>query len=799
MRQRIGFHVGAFLILICMGCAVALRWPLPEIGIQVDLRSGSVLEVDPGSAADTAGIQPGDQVSAVYGYPWEHVNTRLWLVPLPWHRGDTTPITLKRPSESFSALLKPGAPTGAVQLEKAVRALLAAVCWITGYFLGTSPRAADARLRRVAWFWLILGGSLALYLLVSVSSYRLTIVVLWLQCAILAPLSVAMHAWYPLRPLPPVSERRTGWLLGTSLGLMQIAMLLVIGRAASTVMAYQQLQTITRYAFLAAFGLSALLLWRTYHQTRIAHIRRQIRLIATACVLTACWWAVLLLLQRSDHPLPASLFWLAALLVPLAYLFGGASADLMRLDQIARRVLLHALTGLLILAAALIGIRSQQLAMSPAALALLGLGLYRPVARVAQRIAIGRTDDDTHYAALQQAITALGSSLHANRLATIIADSISETFQAPLALYLRTTTDEPALTLMVDRGMQVPPAIAVPPDEAAPRRISAVQLASNVQAQQGVTLGNHTLDEVVFHPSSTLWAVIRHQDGPILGVVMIGPRGDIDPYQPRDLQQINQLLAAASLALTNSVSYTAQVAAQQTIRQLYRHLQQAQEQTAAAIAREIHDEVLNVNLRLNIEALERLVAEIQDPALQARLEQIIDNEQSTSQMLRLICEQLHPTGTDDPFGLAMRIERLVEQAKARWTEHICLNINQEPVPVETPVQHEVVGIVREALTNAITHADATTITVVLQFPTKPAQPLRIEVRDNGQSGKPLAAQPGHMGLRSMQERAASIGGTVAWSRQHGGGTIVLIETPTQAKVQLEPVNWPDWAGYGAPI
>jgi membrane protease YdiL (CAAX protease family) len=52
--------------------------------------------------------------------------------------------------------------------------------------------------------------------------------------------------------------------------------------------------------------------------------------------------------------LPSSLFWLAALLVSLAYLLGRVGADLMRLDQIVRRVLLHALTGLLLLAALLL-------------------------------------------------------------------------------------------------------------------------------------------------------------------------------------------------------------------------------------------------------------------------------------------------------------------------------------------------------------------------------------------------------------------------------------------------------------
>jgi signal transduction histidine kinase len=40
--------------------------------------------------------------------------------------------------------------------------------------------------------------------------------------------------------------------------------------------------------------------------------------------------------------------------------------------------------------------------------------------------------------------------------------------------------------------------------------------------------------------------------------------------------------------------------AEAMIRQLYQHLQVAQDNTAAAIARELHDEIMNVNMDRNV-------------------------------------------------------------------------------------------------------------------------------------------------------------------------------------------------------
>lgn len=351
-----------------------------------DLESGVVSAVQPASPAEEAGLLIGDRITRIYGYGWPEVNTRLLLLPLPWREGTPTPMTIERGGEIRELVVVTGAPSWELQLEKLVRSLIALVCWVTGLLLGTSPRASDRGLRWTGWFWVVLAGTLSLYPLTQITSYVLTVGVLWFQSTVLAPVAVAVHSWYPLRPTSATAQRRTLWVLLGTIGVGQLVALGMALVASSTIVLYTQLYDMVRLVFLLSFGLSALLLSAAYFTTPIAHIRRQIRLLGAACVLAVAWASLLLLARLAGPPVenlvPPAAFPLGGIFIPLAYLVGGVDVDLMRIDQVVRRVLLNTLTVLATLTLLVLAGRSGWIVLTPTLVVVVGVLLYGPLYRL---------------------------------------------------------------------------------------------------------------------------------------------------------------------------------------------------------------------------------------------------------------------------------------------------------------------------------------------------------------------------------------------------------------------------------
>jgi len=78
-------------------------------------------------------------------------------------------------------------------------------------------------------------------------------------------------------------------------------------------------------------------------------------------------------------------------------------------------------------------------------------------------------------------------------------------------------------------------------------------------------------------------------------------------------------------------------------------------------------------------------------------------------------------------------------------------------------------ITSEALSNALRHADATSIAIT--FSREP-HALRVQVRDDGR-GLPEQARPGATGLIAMENRAATIGAQLMFSTSSAGTRIEL--------------------------
>lgn len=789
------FHLAALVALFTIVITMWLYWPLPALGVVTDAATGRVVAVPADSAAARGGIQIGDLVTSIYGHPWAEINTRLLLVPLPWHDGTPSPIQVQRGHTTLTLTLYADRPDLALQVDKGLRMVMALICWLTGVLLGASPQAANPRIRWTAWFWVILGGVLAVYQFAQVVSYVLSVALLWLLGSLLAPTAAVLHLWYPSRPMASGALQRAQRWWWLAMGLLQAVFLGLVIYGRTTVDALALVEMAMMLSFLGSFILSAGILWRAYRETAIAHIRRQIRLVAIACIIVACGWAIDLLCQTLAPQLFASIppvvLTVVAGLIPLAYLYGGVSADLLRVDRLARMAVAHSATAVAILTLLAAASQAGLFNPTPMLVVIIMVAAYQPMLSLVRWLGSFWAASEPPYAGLKRAAARLGATLDADQLAEISIAGVRETFgNPPVALYIQRDSDANVLELAPTHQLRLPPM-------AATGLLTQVFEGQEMLLEIGIVhqhLGTQALGrddaDLVFAPLVSLWGIIRQAHGAPLGLVVLGPRGDGDPYREPDLHELERLLAAAGLAFTNSASYARQVQAQQLIRQLYRRLQQAQETTAAAIAREIHDEVLNINVRLNIVALEELlhVADDLHPELRHELVVLLESEQTTGTRLRLICDQLRPAYTEDPLGLATSLRRIVQQLGLIWNGQLRLEVEQPPIPVDRQMHRELVGIAQEAVMNAIKHAAATEIVVTLHFPF-PATvdaPLILTIRDDGPGREQVTAKPKHLGLHFMRESADAIGATITWRSRAAGGTEVEVIAPVAGR-QEDPL------------
>jgi signal transduction histidine kinase len=126
-------------------------------------------------------------------------------------------------------------------------------------------------------------------------------------------------------------------------------------------------------------------------------------------------------------------------------------------------------------------------------------------------------------------------------------------------------------------------------------------------------------------------------------------------------------------------------------------------------------------------------------------------------------------------GLLAAVEDMTDRMPLRTVLHVdeatARGVDGREVDSRLPssVEGTAYSVIAEALTNAVKHAGATTLTVVIR---RDGGRLRIEVVDDGVGG---ARPSGGTGLRGMGDRVHALGGTLVIDSPAGAGTRVLVE------------------------
>jgi signal transduction histidine kinase len=191
------------------------------------------------------------------------------------------------------------------------------------------------------------------------------------------------------------------------------------------------------------------------------------------------------------------------------------------------------------------------------------------------------------------------------------------------------------------------------------------------------------------------------------------------------------------------------------------------------IARDLHDSVTQTLFSLTLAAqAARTTATTDLQAADAMLQTVQDLASGALAEMRALIFELRP-GALREAGLAAAIERLIGAFRSRTGVAVEMDLNSRRLP--DTVEEALYRITSEALANVGKHACASHIVVSL-CQTKTYAELR--VRDDGvgfDPSQPIAGD--HMGQRTMQERAAALGGFCMVQSRPGQGTEVVVHVP----------------------
>lgn len=250
-------------------------------------------------------------------------------------------------------------------------------------------------------------------------------------------------------------------------------------------------------------------------------------------------------------------------------------------------------------------------------------------------------------------------------------------------------------------------------------------------------------------------------------IVGLGGLGDIDDDQRLSIEGLAYLLVGSAIGEWLD-----------TQRMLARDRRTSSLETLAdevdaerrRMSHQIHDGVLQ-NVTSIAHFLETLSVTVEDEAVKPTLERLRAEAQGAAITLRQLVTEFEPEQRTPPT-----LSAEMEELATRSSELFGLNVYAD---VDASVNdHAAAGtvlwVVRQALDNAIAHADASMVTVIVE---QDADDLTLTIEDDGNGFDTGAPWNPGVGLRSMHARVREHGGTLEVNAEIGVGTRLLAIFP----------------------
>ncbi len=257
---------------------------------------------------------------------------------------------------------------------------------------------------------------------------------------------------------------------------------------------------------------------------------------------------------------------------------------------------------------------------------------------------------------------------------------------------------------------------------------------------------------------------LTYQSEPV-GELLLGPRGPGETFSPADRRLLEGLVRQAGVA-----AYTVRLTTD--LQRSRERLVATREEERRRLRRDLHDGLGAQLAGLNVQAgtLRRLIP--RDPAAADELVVELREElRAAIADIRRLVYDLRPPALDD-LGLVAALHQLAERYGAEGGQlRVLVEAPEDLGHLPAAVEVAVYRIMQEALTNVVRHAQTKTCVVRLAVD----EDVTLDVVDDG-VGIPAGRAAG-VGLYSMRERAAELGGSCVVESISGGGTRVMVRLP----------------------
>jgi PAS domain S-box-containing protein len=214
------------------------------------------------------------------------------------------------------------------------------------------------------------------------------------------------------------------------------------------------------------------------------------------------------------------------------------------------------------------------------------------------------------------------------------------------------------------------------------------------------------------------------------------------------------------------------------LRHLSHQILQAQEEERLRISRDLHDEIAQTLVGINVQ-LATLTREAAGgpKGLQQKIECAQQMVEKSVAKVHQFARKLRPALLDD-LGLIPALHAFMKTFTKQTGVHTSLTAIAAVERLDTAKRTVLFRVAQEALTNVARHAQASRVAVIIQ---KLPDGICMKIKDDGKSFQVDSVLHGkgrqHLGMLGMRERLEMVGGSFEVESTPGKGTAIIAEIP----------------------